>query len=232
MAIHKPRTENQPVLSGGKGGNWRTVLPVYTGSADGGSPCACCGWVGPNNRPAKRADTEQEAVLCPLCVLPTVLPHTLTAGKGRLAIVPELTQTEINNLYRWGFLGLYAKQCLADGTSWLTAEDNRAYADKAREMAPLSALLRELDSLFAQRGETALRSHFHAGNVPSAMFFPVALSQIKEERYREREQHFAPLRVVPDYSVLDKARWGAEFRAVDFDNERYRSAYPGKITAK
>jgi hypothetical protein len=77
-----------------------------------------------------------------------------------------------------------------------------------------------------------LRSHFHAGNVPSAMFFPAALSQTKEERYREREQHFAPLRVVPDYSVLDKAGWGAEFRAVDFDNERYRSAYPGKITAK
>lgn len=160
MSAHTFRTENQPVLSGGKGGNWRTVLPVYTGGADGRSPCACCGWVGPNNRPVRRADTEQEAVLCPLCVLSTVLPHTLTKGKGRLVIVPELTQTEINNLYRWGFLGLYAKQCLADGTSWLKAEGNSAYEDKAGEMAPLSALLRELDSLFAQRGGNCIAQPF------------------------------------------------------------------------
>lgn len=237
MAVEFPgdkRLENQPQLSIKRDGilPWRTDKPAYAGgNVAAGEACSCCGWTGRDNQYVTIPDgPSKPVVLCALCVLPTAIGHALNTGKGRLVILPELTQTEIINLFRWAYLGAYAQKMLAHEKSWLRQPGNEALLGKANALKPLAGAVGKLEAMLAQRGEDQLRRQFIT-NVPSEMFFPVAFSQLSEELYAKRSSHFAALRFVPHYAALTDEQWQQAFADAVFEPGMFASRFPNPLTS-
>lgn len=231
------RQDNQPALSIKRGSDtaWRTDAPNYAQLTDAskedylakyGNACACCGWESKSNLIVQDEENPSKLImLCSLCVLPTAIGYALTNGKGKLFILPELTQTEINNLFRWAFLGVYAEKMLDNPHSWLHQANQEVFLAKAKAMAKLAPAAHSLNAMIKDRGEERLRSFFNT-KVATEMFFPVALSQVTEAFYSERNQRLAPLRFIPNYSALSEQEWHELFIEVDFSFQSFKEAYP------
>ncbi|MDR2208075.1 MAG: type IVB secretion system protein IcmJDotN [Azoarcus sp.] len=188
------RKGNQPVL-GVKRGLWRQddEHALDTGIVFGkiradifardNHTCRFCGWRSPKYQECHHVDNDHHnnepgnmITACTLCHQVHHLGMCAMRGGGFLAVLPELTQVEVNNIARMIHLVQFASDKVDKGV-----------VDK----------LQGLYGLFRQRGPDTLKLLFPGLDTSDPFYLAKVLSECDESLHARRDESLASIRLVP-----------------------------------
>lgn len=219
-SISPRRLENQPLLSINRSSYLCDELEFLSEDTENkifleknNHTCKYCGFTSLTNK-VLLENKHDKAVICKLCAMPTAIGFSLQNKLGELYILPEITQTEVNNLFRWFFLAEYADEQYQNKSSWIHEED-KDFQNKIVGLISFKDLKTKFCTLIMDRGESQLRSFFNT-TVPSQIFFPMMLNKIDDKTYEERSRKLASLKFIPNRDVLSDGELKIILKEVNF----------------
>lgn len=219
-SISPQRLENQPLLSINRSSYLLDELEFLSEDPENkifleknDHTCKYCGFSSLTNK-ILLENKHEKMVICKLCAMPTAIGFSLQNKLGELYILPEITQTEINNLFRWFFLAEYADEQYQNKSSWIHKE-SKVFQNKIVDLITIKDLRTKFCTLILDRGESQLRSFFNT-TVPSQILFPMMMNEINDETYKERSKKLSNLKFIPNRDVLSDEELKIILKEINF----------------
>lgn len=217
------RSKNQPAISVNRN-SYLQDEPKFLSTEDESAQalliqneyrCIYCGFKSKTNKVLKNTEEHPNAVICSLCTAPITIRYSLQMNLGEICILPELTQTEINNLFRWFFLAEYAFKLQQNKTSWIHTENNE-FKQKIKDIIVLKGLSSNFKSMLFDRSEAQIRSFFNC-SLPSQILLPMTLLKLDSETYNERSTKLAALKFIPNRNAIPDEELQIILKEIKFD---------------
>jgi hypothetical protein len=218
-SVNNCRTRNQPLISINRVSWLRQEIRILRNDDDLEFMqkyeycCAYCEFKSKTNKIVLFNDKSKH-IICSLCLAPLSLSHILLNHLGELAVLPELTQTEINNLFRWFFVIDFAADLIDDKKSWVY-QKSPSFQNKVKDIATLRGIENRFRTILLDRGEVQLRKIFNAP-ISSKWFYPLALSKINSEIYNNRQTHFSAIKLIPKREVMNNTELTDILNTINF----------------
>lgn len=222
------RLQNQPSLSVNRFSWLKSEVQIL--EDDGSSEfiqqqeycCEYCNFKSKTNKIVLFADKSKHCI-CILCFASMSLSEVLLKNMGELVILPEMTQTEINNLFRWFFIIAYAANLIDDKQSWIYSK-SKAFQQKVKDISTLKDVENKFRILLLDRGEAQFRRLFDV-SIPFKMFFPLALSKIDQNIYNKRDEIFASIKFIPNIEIFKNSELAKILEETDFSLNKIENLY-------
>lgn len=216
--INEIRFKNQPLISVDRQFWLNPTLNIeieHTKITNDTHKCIYCDFISETNKVILQSDKSKQ-VICSLCLAVYLISETLLSNKGTLVIAPEMTQTEINNLFRYFFIANFASKIIQNPKSWFYQE-NSDTQKKISDLAQYSSLENKFRKILLDRGEVLFRKIFDV-TVPLNTIYPKVLSMINSKTYENRSKNLSAIKLIPEMSIMNDSEYTIILKETNFSS--------------